>query len=138
MCGGCGHTALAIGGVPGIDGRRAPMPDSEPTSDSAKGDPSSSSRTREFPLDARARDEIVREAYRQLKVDSVASAGAAAAFSLLISLELSSAPVWGWLGYMLVVSGAGLWMAFAFLRQPKRKVDLSRWTSVFVGTTTAI
>jgi two-component system, sensor histidine kinase len=112
------------------------MPDSEPTSDSAKGDPSSSSRTREFPLDSRARNEIVREAYRQLKVDGVASAGAAAAFSLLVSLELPSAPVWGWLGYMLVVSGAGVWAAFAFFRQ--RKVDLSRWTSVFIGATTAI
>jgi signal transduction histidine kinase/ActR/RegA family two-component response regulator len=121
-----------------MDHADSPMPDPEPISDSTSGAPSGSSLSRDPLLHAQARNELVRQAYRQLTRDSVASSGAAAAFALLISLHLPSQRIWGWLGYMIVVTALCAWLAFSFARQPKRRINYARWSWMLIGATASI
>ncbi|MGH7959211.1 MAG: ATP-binding protein, partial [Opitutaceae bacterium] len=128
------YTALAIVHCVVIDGSD-PMPAPEPTAnDSATG--SASPRARDHPIEVRARIELVRIAYRELKGDSVASAGATGAFAIIVSLEMASALLWNWLGYMLVIAGLRLGLAFSFPRGETRPAEFPRWGFRYIAATT--
>src|SRR5688500_9856735 len=95
------HAALANRWDVGVH-RAVPMPDTAPpASASASGSspPLPSPRGRQ--IEVQARNELVRIAYRDLKGDSLASAGAASAFALAMGMELPSPRVWGWLAFMV-------------------------------------
>jgi signal transduction histidine kinase/CheY-like chemotaxis protein len=114
------------------------MPDSAPPVSAPASPPASGipPRSRDHPIEAQARTELVRIAYRELKNGTLASAGVTLAFGVVLAVQLPSRAVWIWLGYMLAVLGFRLWLAYAFQRKQPTPSGYPRWGFRYIVATT--
>src|SRR5689334_3430491 len=114
------------------------MPDAVPIAPaSVSSSPSQlAHRSRDHPIEAQARIELVRIAYRELKGGTFVSAGATIAFAVAISTKLASPLLWAWLGCMLAFLGLRLWLAAAFNRKEPSPAEFPRWGLRYIVATT--
>ncbi len=95
-------------------------------------------RTRDHPIEARTRAELVSMAFRELTGSTLASTGVAIAFAVAIGKDTPSLSLWAWLGVMLGIAGYRLWLAASFKRlqgRPATEVPPSWGLNYIVGTT---
>jgi signal transduction histidine kinase/ActR/RegA family two-component response regulator len=88
-------------------------------------------------IEDRARVELVRLAYRELKDGTLASGATAVGFALAVGFEMPTTGLWVWLGVMLAISGYRLWLAAAFHRVELAAAAVPRWALRYVSGTTA-
>lgn len=94
-------------------------------------------RTRDHPIEVRARGELVNMAYRQLGGGTFASAGVAIAFAVAISNDAAPLAVGTWLAVMLAIAGYRLWLATSFKRAQVAQAEPSaQWGLNYVVSTT--
>jgi signal transduction histidine kinase/ActR/RegA family two-component response regulator len=114
------------------------MPDPAPTAPASATSAASQHlpRSREHPIEVKARMELVRLAYRELQGGTLASIAIVAAFAIAVGLEAPSTQLWAWLGFMLAVLGYRLWLGAAFNRKEPPQAQFPRWGFRYiVGTT---
>ena len=113
------------------------MPDAAPTAPAPVPAPSSPPlRSRDHPIEVKARVELVRLAFRGLKGGTLATGGAAAAFTIAIAAELGSRRLWVWLGCMLAIVGYRLWLAYRFERKEPPEKQFPQWGLRYIVATT--
>jgi signal transduction histidine kinase len=105
------------------------MPDSAPIAPASATSASSPPipRSRDHPIEVKARMELVRLAFRELPGATLASIGVVVAFGIAVGMESASPRLWAWLGFMLPVLGYRLWLGAAFHRREPPTAQFSRW-----------
>jgi len=86
-------------------------------------------------LEAQARFELLRLAYRELEDATFASGAIALAFAAALATLLPSPLVWIWLGAMAASAGYRLQIARAFHRAASTAADYGRWSRHHVAAT---
>ncbi len=94
-------------------------------------------RTREHPIEVKARGELLQMAYRELTAGTLASAGVAIAFVVGIRTEASAVALWIWLGVTLACSAYGLWLSQSFRRARAAGESFAGWGLNYIRATTA-
>jgi hypothetical protein len=69
------------------------------------------------PHEIKARVELVRIAFSELRAGTAASTLAAFAFAVMVASYAGTPAVWAWLAFVLAVGGVRFWLAWAFVRR---------------------
>ena len=113
-----------------------PVPVPPATDSASPGPRPAAPATRDHSLEVETQIELVKMAYRELKAGTLASGGAAIAFTIAVCIEMPSTGLWVWLGVMLVFAGVRFWLVAAFQRVQPHAADFPRWRSRYITATT--
>ncbi|MBI5769976.1 MAG: response regulator [Verrucomicrobia bacterium] len=87
------------------------------------------------PNQIKARVELVRMAFRELRFGTVASTLTAVAFAGIVSSQASTPVVWAWLCFVIAAAGARFWLAWAFMQRTPSPEETRRWALAYVVAT---
>jgi two-component system, sensor histidine kinase len=87
-------------------------------------------------VQTRVRIELVRMAFAELNGATLASAGVAAAFGIMLAVHAPSTTLWGWLAGLTAVLAYRFWLALGFRRTNPAPEHLSRWAARLITATT--
>ena len=107
-----------------------------PASDTNRTAAPTKVRSREHPVEIQTRVELVKMGYRELTGGTLASAGAAVAFGLATATQYATPRLWWWLGAMVALSAARLWLSALFNKAHPSPDEYRTWGLWYVIATT--